>query len=74
MINVYLNIDGMMCSMCEAHINDAVRKAAKIKKVKSNHKKKEAIIKMENDNDLNKIIDAINSLGYKCSINKIEEL
>ena len=27
MTKTTLSIDGMMCSMCEAHINDAIRKA-----------------------------------------------
>ncbi len=26
MIQITLEIDGMMCGMCEAHVNDAVRK------------------------------------------------
>ena len=28
-----VKIDGMKCSMCEAHVNDAVRKVVKVKKV-----------------------------------------
>ena len=74
MIKIFLDEDGMMCGMCEAHINDIVRKTTKIKKIKSNHKKKETIIVLENDNDLNKIIEAIKSLGYNCSLNRIENL
>ncbi|MBQ9899826.1 MAG: heavy-metal-associated domain-containing protein [Acholeplasmatales bacterium] len=74
MIKIFLDVDGMMCGMCEAHINDIVRKTTKIKKIKSNHKKKETIIVLENDNDLNKIIEAIKSLGYNCSLNRIENL
>lgn len=74
MIKIFLDVDGMMCGMCEAHINDIVRKTTKIKKIKSNHKKKETIIVLENDNDLNKIIEAIKSLGYNCSLNRIENI
>lgn len=74
MIKVILNVDGMMCGMCEAHINDIVRKTVKIKKVKSNHRKKQTIIILENDNDINNIIEAIKSLGYNCNLNKIEEI
>jgi copper chaperone CopZ len=74
MIKVYFNVDGMMCSMCEAHINDIVRKTTKVKKIKSNHKKNETIIVLENDNAIDKIIKAIESLGYKCKLNGIEDL
>ena len=31
MIKTILKIDGMMCGMCEAHMNDAVRNAFKVK-------------------------------------------
>jgi len=74
MIKVFLNVEGMKCGMCEAHINDAVRKATKIKKVKSSHKRKETIIIMENDTDIQKIISSIKSLGYNCNLNRIEEI
>ena len=74
MIKIFLDVDGMMFGMCEAHINDIVRKTTKIEKIKSNHRKKETIIVIENDNDLNKIIEAIKSLGYNCSLNRIENI
>ena len=39
MIKTTLKIEGMMCSMCEAHINDVIRKAVPgAKKVSSSHK------------------------------------
>ena len=34
MIKTTVKIDGMACSMCEAHINDAIRKAFPVKKVR----------------------------------------
>ncbi len=74
MIKVFLNVEGMKCGMCEAHVNDVVRKTTKIKKVKSNHKRKETIIIMENDTDIQKIISSIKSLGYNCDLNRIEEI
>ena len=40
MIETTVKIDGMLCSMCESHVNDAVRKACKVKKVTSSHVKK----------------------------------
>ena len=41
-LNMYetkVKIDGMMCGMCESHINDAVRNAYPVKKVSSSHGK-----------------------------------
>lgn len=73
MKKIYLNVEGMMCSMCEAHVNDIIRKTTNVKKVKSNHKKNEALIIAEDDSNLDKIIEAIKSLGYNCSLNKIED-
>lgn len=32
MIKITLDIDGMVCGMCEAYINDAVRKVFTVKK------------------------------------------
>ena len=72
MVKVYLNVKGMKCGMCEAHVNDIVRKTIDVKKVKSSHKKNETIILKDNEYDVDKIIKAINSLGYECSLNKIE--
>ena len=39
MQKITLKIDGMMCGMCEAHMNDAIRKAFNVEKVTSDHKK-----------------------------------
>lgn len=35
-----IQVDGMMCGMCESHVNDAVRKAFPVKKVTSSRVKK----------------------------------
>ena len=35
MLKYILKIDGMMCGMCEAHINEAIRAAFNVKKVSS---------------------------------------
>ena len=74
MVKIYLNVEGIMCSMCKAHINDVIRKTTKIKKVKSNRKKLETIIIKDDDSNVDKIIQAINNLGYKCSLKDIEEV
>ena len=35
MLKITVQVDGMMCGMCESHVNEAVRKAFKVKKVTS---------------------------------------
>lgn len=40
MLKTVLTVDGMACSMCESHINSAVRENFKIKKVASSNKKR----------------------------------
>ena len=47
MLKYILKIDGMMCGMCEAHINDAVRKNFPVKKVSSSHTKGETVMLSE---------------------------
>ena len=44
MTKTTLKIDGMMCGMCESHVNDAIRQAFKVKKVNSSHSKGECEI------------------------------
>ena len=51
MTKITVKIDGMMCGMCESHINDAIRKAFPVKKVTSSHSKGETIIISEQDVD-----------------------
>ena len=47
MYQITLGIDGMMCGMCESHINDAVRNAFPVKKVSSSHCKGQTVILSE---------------------------
>ena len=45
MIETVVQVDGMMCGMCESHVNDAVRKAfPEAKKVASSHTKGQTVI------------------------------
>lgn len=65
MTKTILTIDGMMCSMCEAHVNDAVRTALQVKSVKSSHKKGTTEIISEQTPDLQAVKDAIEKTGYR---------
>ena len=73
MIKTTATIEGMMCGMCEAHVNDAVRKAFDVKKVTSSHKKNETVIISEKEiteEELHKVIDPT---GYELKGVKNEE-
>lgn len=65
MVKTVAKIDGMMCGMCEAHMNDAVRKDFEVKKVTSSHKKGETVIISENPIDEAKLTAAVEATGYK---------
>ena len=65
MTKTTLKIDGMMCGMCEAHVNDAIRNNLKIKKVTSSHKTGETVIISEHEIEENSLIEIIEKQGYK---------
>ena len=72
MYQIPLNIDGMMCSMCESHINDAVRNAFSVKKVTSSHSKGQTVILSETEipeTDLRPVIakTGYELTGYTCA-------
>lgn len=59
-----VQVDGMMCGMCESHINDAVRKSLPVKKVTSSRKKKETIVITDIELDEGALRSAIDATGY----------
>ena len=65
MLKITLKIDGMACGMCEAHINDAIRKKFPLKKVTSSYTKNETVIITEEDIDNKKLAEAVNATGYR---------
>lgn len=65
MIKTTLIIDGMMCGMCESHINDTIRQSFKIKKVASSHAKGTTEIISDEPLDEKALREAIGKTGYK---------
>ena len=61
MVETILRVDGMMCGMCESHINDVVRKTARVNKVTSSHTRGETVIISEQPVDVEA---AIAETGY----------
>ncbi len=67
MYKTVVRIDGMMCSMCEAHICDTIRKAVPAaKKVAASKGKKEASFLTEEAVDAEALRAAVNATGYTC--------
>ena len=64
MIRTILQIDGMMCGHCEAHVNATIRQAFPVKKVESSHTKKETVILSEEPLDEEKLRAVIAQTGY----------
>ena len=64
MLKITVGVDGMMCGMCESHINDAIRKAFAVKKVTSSHSKGQTVILTEQDIDEAEVRKAIDATGY----------
>lgn len=68
MIRTTMKIDGMMCSMCEAHINDVIRKVVPgAKKVSSSHTKGEASFLSGEAVDEKLLKNAVAATGYTCT-------
>ena len=64
MVKTTVKIEGMMCGMCEAHMNDAFRKNFKIKKVTSSHSKHETEIISDAPLDEEAVKKVVDETGY----------
>lgn len=65
MVKTTLKIDGMMCGMCESHVNDAIRNAFPVKKVTSSHSKGETVIISVEALSEDKIKEVMQPTGYE---------
>ncbi len=70
---VTLEIEGMSCSMCEAHVNDALRAALSPKKVRSSHRKGEAVLWIEQVPPEERVRAALAPIGYTLKGMRVEE-
>ena len=64
MMKTTVAIDGMMCGMCESHINEAIRKAMNVKKVSASRKNAEAVILSDEAPDPALLEETIRQTGY----------
>ena len=65
MYQITLGIDGMMCGMCESHINDVVRNAFPVKKVTSSHSRGQTVILSETEIPEAELRPVIAKTGYE---------
>ncbi|MCR5736098.1 MAG: cation transporter [Eubacterium sp.] len=64
MVKMIVGIEGMMCGMCEAHMNDAIRNNFKVKKVQASSKEKNAVIIAEEEIPEAELKSVIEETGY----------
>lgn len=77
MVQVNLDVDGMMCGQCEAHVKDAIRKEfPDAKNLKASHVKGTASMRLAEalpgDQINQKLDSALATWGYKASVASIE--
>lgn len=65
MIETIVKVDGMMCGMCEGHINDAIRSHFPVKKVSSSHSNGRTVIRSQEALDQAQLRQVIDATGYK---------
>lgn len=65
MIETIVKVDGMMCGMCEGHINDAIRSHFQVRKVSSSHSKGQTVIRSQEALDQAQLRQVIDATGYK---------
>ncbi len=64
MTQITIQIEGMKCPMCEAHVNDAIRDRFAVEKVTSSHKKNETVILTEMPIEDESLRGVISALGF----------
>ena len=64
MIETTLGIDRMMCSMCEAHVNDAIRRNFDVASAKSDRRKGRCVVVSEEPLDEGRVRSVLSETGY----------
>ena len=65
MVKITVNVEGMMCPHCEAHVNEAVKAAFQAEDVVSSHEKKTTVFTVPERVDEDKIREVIKNAGYE---------
>ena len=64
MIRTTVRISGMICGMCEAHVNGAVRNTFRVRKVSSSRSKGETVIESDEPIDYEELRRVVAGAGY----------
>ena len=72
MIKTVVKVEGMMCPMCEKHVNEAIKKGFDVEGVESSHDKGETVIISAAPLDTDAVMAAINEAGYKATEAAVE--
>ena len=72
MYKVSLTIDGMACSMCEAHVNDTIRSKFAVSKLKSSYKKGTSEFLAEEAPSEEELRTVLDPTGYRLTGYKAE--
>lgn len=62
-----ITVEGMMCGMCEAHVNDVLRKIPGVRKASSSRARKQAVVECEETVSDEMLLEAIQATGYQAS-------
>ena len=65
MVKVTVHVTGMMCGHCEAHVNEAIKKAFDVQDVVSSHDAGTTIITASQKLDEDKLFQTIKDAGYE---------
>lgn len=65
MVKVTVNVEGMMCGHCEAHVNEAIKKAFGVEDVVSSHENNTTVFTAPEKVDEDRIRQTIKDAGYE---------
>ena len=65
MVKITAQVEGMRCGMCEAHVNEVVRRAFPVQKVTSSHARGQTVILAERDIADGELKKVIRGTGYE---------
>ena len=64
MVQITIQVGGMMCGMCESHLNNAIRTAFSVKKVTASHSRGRIVIVAEETIDEAALRKVVSDTGY----------
>ncbi len=74
MIKTTVKVEGMMCHMCEKHVDEAIERQFDVESVTSSHEAGETVIMSASPLDTDALIAAISDAGYKGVSAESEEI